>query len=344
MAASTVVLADIGGTNARFALAGGGGAGQVTRLAVSDYATFDDALDHFLSLRRLPGAPDVAAIAIAGPVSRGEGNLTNSHWRFSESAIARRFGIGRVHLFNDFEALAWGLPLLRPEHLTQLVGPHPSANYVQVHRTGPMIANNGRLVALGPGTGLGVACYEPTGGGLIIASEGGHATAPAWSSRIAAVIDWLRSELGHVSVERMVSGQGIENVYRALAALEGRPSRLQTASAITDAALDGSDAVAEETIGLFCAMLGEIAGNMALTFGATGGVYIAGGIGPRIVDLLQASEFRERFVSKGRFRAYLDPVPTWLVIHPNPTFLGLEAAASRAVASSGAVETLDVGL
>lgn len=332
MAVSTVVLADIGGTNARFALAGGAGTGRVTRLAVADYETFDDALAHFLTLRELPGPLRAAAIAIAGPVSRGEGSLTNSHWRFSEQAISERFAIPRITLLNDFEALAWGLPLLKPEHLTRLVGPHPSAGHLPGRQSWPFVADNGRLVALGPGTGLGVACYEPMGGGLIIASEGGHASAPSWSPRVADIIDWLRSDLGHVSVERMVSGQGIENVYRALAALEGRPARHREAAAITDAALEASDPVAVETLELFCAMLGEVAGNLALTFGATGGVYIAGGIGPRIVNMLQASQFRERFVAKGRFRAYLDPVPTWLVVHPNPTFLGLEAAATRAVA------------
>lgn len=335
MAASTVVLADIGGTNARFALAGGGGAGAVKRFAVADYASFDDAMSSFLKERAAgAGHPLAAAIAIAGPVSQGEGSLTNSHWRFSETAIAERFDIPHVRLLNDFEALAWGMPLLRAEHLTQIVGRHPGTGYA-THRPqgGPTAASNGRLIALGPGTGLGVACYEPGGGGFVIASEGGHVNAPSWSARIDAIIDWLRSDLGHVSVERMVSGQGIENVYRAVAALEGRPARLHEAPEITDAALDRSDPVAVETIEIFCAMLGELAGNLALTFGATGGVYIAGGIAPRIVDLLQASEFRERFIAKGRFRTYLDPIPTWLVAHPNPTFLGLEAVATRALAT-----------
>ena len=332
--ASTVVLADIGGTNARFALAGGGGAGEVARFAVADYASFDDAMDRFLQMRRaVAGRPIAAAIAIAGPVSRGAGSLTNSHWRFREADIAERFGIPNVRLLNDFEALAWGLPLLRPEHLTRIVGRHPAAGYGAVRPPGgPTPGSNGRMVAVGPGTGLGVACLDPDGGGgMVIASEGGHVNAPSWSARIDAIIDWLRSDLGHVSVERMVSGQGLENTYRAVAALEGKPARLQDAAAITGAALDRSDPVAVETVDIFCAMLGEIAGNYALTFGASGGVYIAGGIAPRIIDLLQASEFRERFVAKGRFRTWLEPVPTWLVLHPNPTFLGLEAVASRAV-------------
>lgn len=337
MAATTVILADIGGTNARFALAGGGGTGEVTHLAVADYATFDDALSRFFELRPMAARPSVASIAIAGPVSRGKGSLTNSHWRFDEAALSHRFAIPRVQLLNDFEALAWGLPLLRPEHLTLITGRLPGPGHVPARQSGPGVASNGRLVALGPGTGLGVACYDPTDGGLVIASEGGHASAPSWSARIDAVIDWLRSELGHVSLERMVSGPGMENVYRALAALEGRPARLHDAAAITGAALAASDPIATETVDMFCAMLGEVAGNLALTFGATGGVYVAGGIGPRIINLLQASEFRERFVAKGRFRAYLDPVPTWLVVHPNPTFLGLEAAATRALAQLGGV-------
>ncbi|MFC0282731.1 glucokinase [Camelimonas abortus] len=337
MAASTVILADIGGTNARFALAGGGGTGEVTRLAVADFASFEDALLHFLRMRPPPSAPVAAAIAVAGPVSRGQGALTNSHWRFDEAAIASRFGLRRARLLNDFEALAWGLPLLRPEHVIPVTGPHPAVDYMQRPRSGPVAANNGRLVALGPGTGLGVACYVPDGGGVVIASEGGHVNAPSWSGRIDAIIDWLRAELGHVSVERMVSGQGLENVYRALAALEGRPARLRDAAAITAAALEARDPVAVETLDIFCAMLGEAAGNFALTYGATGGVYVAGGIAPRIAGRLQASQFRERFVAKGRFRDYLEPVPTWLVVHPNPTFLGLEAVASRAVMDAAGV-------
>ncbi|GHE64167.1 glucokinase [Camelimonas fluminis] len=334
--ASTVVLADIGGTNARFALAGGGGAGEVARFAVADYASFDDAMEHFLEMRRaVADHPIAAAIAIAGPVSRGAGSLTNSHWRFSEADISRRFGIPHVRLLNDFEALAWGLPLLRPEHLTRIVGRHPTTGFAASRPSGgPTPGSNGRLVAVGPGTGLGVACHDPEGAGLVLASEGGHVNAPSWSARIDAIIDWLRSDLGHVSVERMVSGQGLENTYRAVAALEGMPARQEDAAAITAAALDRSDPVAIETVEIFCAMLGEAAGNYALSFGASGGVYIAGGIAPRIIDLLQASEFRERFVAKGRFRVWLEPVPTWLVSHPNPTFLGLEAVATRIVGES----------
>jgi glucokinase len=186
------------------------------------------------------------------------------------------------------------------------------------------------MAVLGPGTGLGLACFVPASPiPVVIASEGGHATMAATSPREDAIIDHLRQEFGHVSAERVVSGMGIEHLYHAVVALDEVDAPQRSASEITKAALDGDCPIARAALELFCAMLGTIAGNAALMFGARGGVYIAGGIAPRLTDFLARSEFRARFESKGRLRTYLASIPTSVIVHPAATFLGLRSIAKR---------------
>lgn len=315
------MLADVGGTNARFALFRDGAAGPVTHLAVADFPTFDDALRRFLAVAGID-RPAAAIIAVAGPVSDGRVRFTNSPWTLDAGTLATTFGMALARVVNDFEALAWSLPALPAESLSPLGGTQALAG-------APM-------AVLGPGTGLGVACLLPDPvRPRVIASEGGHVSAPSWCERMDGVIAVLRRRFGHVSVERLLSGQGLENLYAALGALGGHPLPPRHAADITAAALDGSCPVAREAVDLFCALLGEVAGNFALSYGARGGVYIAGGIAPRIAPLLAASDFRHRFEAKGRFQAYLAPVPCHLVLHPEPTFVGLAAIA--AALQSGAL-------
>jgi glucokinase len=186
------------------------------------------------------------------------------------------------------------------------------------------------VVVLGPGTGLGVACFVPASPNpVVIASEGGHATMAATSPREDAIINHLRREFGHVSAERVISGMGIEHLYHAVVALDEVDAPQRSASEITKAALDGNCPISRAALELFCAMLGTIAGNVALTFGARGGVYIAGGIAPRLTDFLARSEFRARFESKGRLETYLASIPTSVITHPSATFLGLRSIAKR---------------
>jgi glucokinase len=191
------------------------------------------------------------------------------------------------------------------------------------------------MAVLGPGTGLGVACliphsHEP----VVITGEGGHATMAATSAREDAIIDYLRRQVGHVSAERVVSGFGLENLYRAILAIDGLEAPRRNAPQITGAGLEGTCPVSRMALELFCGMLGTIAGNVALMFGAKGGVYIAGGIAPRITDFLARSEFRARFENKGRFKIYLQSVPTSVIIHPAATFIGLRTVASCAADAS----------
>jgi glucokinase len=180
------------------------------------------------------------------------------------------------------------------------------------------------MVVLGPGSGLGVSGLVWDGSRpIVVASEGGHASLPASSIREDAVLDCLRKRFDHVSAERVLSGPGLENLYQAIAVLDGIDAPSRSAAEITNAALRGTCPISRASLDMFCAMLGGFAGNVALTYGARGGVYIAGGIAPRILDYLARSEFRRRFEQKGRFRAYLAAIPSHVIIHPAATFVGL---------------------
>jgi glucokinase len=175
-----------------------------------------------------------------------------------------------------------------------------------------------------------VSCYVPgEGGGRVVASEGGHATLPSTSAREDLVIERLRERWGYVSGEHVVSGMGLENLYQAIAAIADIDVPQRRAADITKAALDGTCPTSRTALDLFCAFLGSIAGDVALTFGARGGVYIAGGIAPRIIDFLERSEFRARFDAKGRSRAYVEGIPTYVIVHPEATFVGLRALSQQ---------------
>jgi glucokinase len=306
-----ILLGDVGATNARFARLSKGVVGAVETINVADHPRFTDAVQTFL--RRQSGIMPVtgAVLAVAGPVKAGRAILTNCPWVIDADELRRTFGFSRLRVLNDFEATAFALP-----HLTE----------ADLHPLGGGKAVPGAPMAvLGPGTGLGVACFIPPN--TVIPTEGGHATLPGASPREDAVIEHLRRQFGHVSIERAISGMGLENLCRAIAAIDGHDVPDHCAADITRNALDGTCPASAAALDMFCAMLGTVAGNAALTFGAQGGVYIAGGIAPRIVQHLERSEFRARFEAKGRFRNYLEAIPVHLIMHPNAPFLGLKALA-----------------
>ena len=303
-----VLLGDIGATNARFALLSNGALGPIRNFSVADFPHFTRVIDAFLDGRSVAGHE--AVLAVAGPVSAGRCVLTNCSWIIDHDELSRTFGFAKVRLYNDFEAVARSLPRLTKTDLF-CVGtgePVPGA---------PM-------AVLGPGTGLGVACLIPASDTpAVIASEGGHATMAATSPREDAIIDFLRRQFGHVSAERVVSGSGLENLYHAVVAIDGVDAPKRSAPEIAKAGSDGTCPCSRMALELFCGMLGTIAGNAGLMFGARGGVYIAGGIAPRIADFIAQSEFRAQFESKGRFRTYLQSIPTGIIMHPAATFVGL---------------------
>src|SRR5712671_373290 len=303
------LLGDIGATHARFALLSGGEVARTQILMVADYDRIEDAIHTYLS--EIPGdeKPESAALAVAGPVTGDRIVMMNSPWGFSIEGLRQHYGWSKLRVINDFAANALGVPLLAAEHLLQI---------------GEGAKVEGAPVAvLGPGTGLGVAGLVPGPSGWIaLAGEGGNVTLPALDSREAAIIDILRRQYAQVSAEIVLSGPGLVNLYDALCELAGKPATPATPEHITNL-YPGCDPQCREAVVIFCAMLGTFAGDVALTFGARGGVYIMGGIVPKIYEIFRHSHFRERFEFKGRYRQYLSTVPTYVVMHPFPAFLGL---------------------
>lgn len=315
-AGGAALIGDIGGTNARFALLSDGKIGRMETLHVGDFGRFEDAVRAYLARQQGHDAVDAAALAVAGPVDGNRCDLTNSPWIIDGDALEAEFGLKSSCVVNDFEALAWALPRLRGSDLHQIGGGLPQGG-------APM-------VVLGPGTGLGVGAYvQGQAGATVVPTEGGHATLPASNARETLVIAHLRERLGHVSAERALSGQGLENLYRAVIALDGWQAPPRDAAGITGAALDGSCPASREALDLFCSFLGGVAGNLALTFGARGGVFIGGGIAPRIVAHLAGSSFRAQFEAKGRMSVYLAPIPVWIILRPDAAFAGLQAIVER---------------
>lgn len=314
---SSCLLADIGGTRARFALLVESRMGPVESVATGEYSSVVDAVRHFLNRQHDAGDVDSAVIAAAGPVEGGRCTLTNARWTLETDELKQAFRLRTVNIVNDLEALAWSVPHLE------------SADVRGVGRGRGVAVEPVAVIA--PGTGLGMACFIPGGDReRVLPSEGGHATLAAADDREAALIGALRRRHGHVSAERVLSGGGLVGLYDALLELDGGgdPSP-RTAEQITRAAIDGSSVWSCRALDAFCSFLGSVAGDAALMFGARGGVVIAGGIVPRIVDYLPRTNFRARFEDKGRFRCYLARIPTSVLVRPDPAFLGLKALAGR---------------
>jgi len=307
---------DIGGTNARFALQERPGAAptQVVTYRVQDHARFEDALKTYLAQVTGP-KPRLGAIGIANPIVGDHVKMTNSDWAFSIEAVRREVGFERFLVVNDFTALALSLPGLEAEHVRQVGG----------GRTDPIAP----VGLIGPGTGLGVSGLLRTRDGHVVplGGEGGHVSLSPANTREDAIVAVLRARYGHASAERALSGPGLVNLYEAICELDREAARVLDPAEVSSCALDGSDPRCVEAIEVFLALLGSVAGNLALTLGALGGMYIGGGIVPRLGDWVDRSAFRERFVAKGRFRPYLEQMPTF-VIHAStsPALIGAARA------------------
>jgi glucokinase len=302
-----VLLGDIGGTNVRLAVFADGKLGPIERMPVAGYANLAEAAAAFLRHQAEKNRITSAFLAVAGPVENGRCEIVNSRWLIDARELQRVLGI-EVRLLNDFEAIAWSLRKLALDDVVQIGGGHTEPGE-------PMVVT-------GPGTGLGIAAFFPKRG-RVMPSEGGHASLPGNSDREDAVIGLLRRKYGRVSAERAISGPGLQNLYHAIAQLEHTQASDKIPAEITKGALDGTCAVSKAALDMFCAMLGTVAGDLALLFRSRGGVFLAGGIAPRIVAYLAGSEFRQRFEGKGRVRSYLEAISTSVIVHPNPAFLGL---------------------
>ena len=303
------LLADIGGTNVRFALVQPGSRAikGLTSYVCSDFLSIADAVRHYLKDQFI----EVAAFAVAAPISNGEVCLTNSAWRFHIADLQRELGLRQFHVINDFTATALAIPHLRASDLVAVGGGQAQPN--------------SPIAVIGPGTGLGVSAVLPMTDGSLMAleSEGGHVTMAAADQREAEILGILRGRFGHVSAERVISGQGLVNLYWAVCQSAGIDAADLSARQIADNARSQSCPQCVQALDLFFAMLGTVAGNLALTVGAKGGLVLAGGILPQMTDALLASRFRVQFEAKGRFCPWLTAIPTSLIVHADPAIIGL---------------------
>jgi glucokinase len=313
----TLLVGDVGGTNARFAIAtwkdGLPVLSHHESFPAEQYPTFLKGVAAYIDGCEVQ--PSGGVIAVAGPVEDGAIDLTNSPWAVSEAELAT-LGLNPVKLINDFEALAWGAPIVPADSLVHLGGPEagdPQAT----------------LAVLGPGTGFGVSALvrDAHGKEMAMPSEGGHACFPPGDTVEDEILRILRERYDRVSIERLICGPGLLNMHRALARIEGRETHIDDPAEITREALADWDSHCGATLARFCAILGAVAGDIALTTGAKGGVYIAGGIAPRILDFLKASPFRRRFERKGRFKDYMADIPTWVITHKHAALLGAARVA-----------------
>jgi glucokinase len=312
------LLADIGGTNVRFALLprGSDQPQQERSLLCADYPGLEQAARAYLADASAPHVSE-AAIDVATAVTGDLVKLTNSPWTFSIEQTRRQLGLTRLLVLNDFTALALSLPLLDGGELRQV-----GRGQALPHKA---------IGLIGAGTGLGVSGLQPCGSRWVpLEGEGGHVAFSPMDAREDAVLVVLRERFGHVSAERVVSGPGLVNVYQALCRIDHAPVRALEPEQIAQSALSGADPQCMEALALFCGALGTAAANLAITLGARGGLYIGGGIVPKLGAYFERSSFRARFEHKGRFSSYLVAIPTFVILADYPALRGLAVAINTA--------------
>ena len=319
---TAIVAVDIGGTHARFAIAQVK-AGRVTDLGdavtlkTAEHASFQTAWQEF---ERVNGAtlPRAAAIAIAGPVDADVIKLTNNPWIIRRSLVREKLAVDSFVIVNDFGAVGHAVAQAGPEHFQHLTGPEQD------------FADEGTLSIIGPGTGLGVAHVWRKGSNYKVqATEGGHIDFAPLDAIEDAVLARLRKRYRRVSVERVVSGPGLIDLYETLAAIEGRAVQQYDDKTLWKMGMSGEDSLAAAAVDRFCLSLGSVAGDITLAQGGFAGVVIAGGLGLRIKDSLVRSGFAERFRAKGRFEGLMSGIPVKLITHPQPGLFGAAAAFAQ---------------
>lgn len=315
------LVADIGGTNARFALADEKlGLCEIRQYACADFAGPDLAVKEYI---KDSGAVNIrrGCFAVACPADADSIHFTNSHWRFSLRDIAQRLGLQHLSAINDFTALAYAVNGLKADERVQIGG-------------GAALPGFAKAV-IGPGTGLGVSGLLPCGDRWVaVSGEGGHVGFAPSNAQEDAILQNLRKKYGRVSAERLLCGQGLADLHQALLEIDGDPSpqpfSAMEVSRLAETSGDTPEGQnARRTISVFFRILGTVAGDLALTLGAKGGVYIGGGIVPRFATQFAASDFRRQFEAKGRFQSYLEKIPVWLITAATPALRGAAYAAWR---------------
>jgi glucokinase len=313
-----ILVGDIGGTNARFAIVSELDDGSfnhpesIQSYSTSEYSTVYDAIAAYISQ-----FPDIqikkACLAIATPVRSENIKMTNNGWTFSLTELCQRFDLDFIKLINDFTGLALSIPRLSSDQLLQV------CEGVKV--------KDATMAVLGAGTGLGVSGLVPSRDGWMpIEGEGGHVTIGATTQRELAIFQKQWERFGHMSAERLLSGTGICDIYQAICEIDNKPIQSLQASEITALAISGECDTCGEVMDLFFGWLGIIAGNLALTLGGQGGIYIGGGIVPRLIEAFKDSSFFQRFEQKGRFSNYLKNIPVFVIIDKHPALTGAACA------------------
>ena len=313
------IAADVGGTHARIALmqAGVGDAAAMLhyrQYVCAEHSGLADILHDFIR-QADAGDADIAAIAIAGVLNGDELINSNLPWRVSLAQLRQALALREVVLINDFEAMARATPYIDPAAAALVAGPASAKP-------------GGPTLVIGPGTGLGAALWLPPsardGHARVMPTEAGHAALAPGNERELQIVRRLLQRWPHVDNERVLSGPGLANAYRCLCDMAGTAPRLSDPAAIARAAQDGGDVQAREALEVFCAMLGSLAGDLALSFGAQT-VYLAGGIPAHIRPFLLQSDFAARFVNKGVLGSVLAQVPVWLIEHGRYGLIGAAA-------------------
>jgi glucokinase len=319
---TAIVAVDIGGTHARFALAEVDAGkviklGEAVTLKTAEHASFQTAWQEFQRMNGAP-LPPATAIAIAGPVDADVIKLTNNPWIIRRSMVCEKLNVDTFVIVNDFGAVGHAVAQAGPEHFHHLTGPDQA------------FAPEGTLSIIGPGTGLGVAHVSRTGGAYHVqATEGGHIDFAPLDAIEDAVLARLRKRYRRVSIERVVSGPGLVDLYETLAAIEGRAVQQYDDKTLWQMGMSGEDSLAAAAVDRFCLSLGSVAGDITLAQGGFAGVVIAGGLGLRIKDSLVRSGFAERFRAKGRFEGLMASIPVKLITHPQPGLFGAAAAYAQ---------------
>lgn len=320
------LIADVGGTNARFALTDlATDAAEVIEprtLATAEFASLQHAAEHYLA--EVGATPHSAAIAVASPVHGEEIRLTNRAWSFTRGELKQALGLRQLSVINDFGAVSWAIPALQPHEYVTLHGRDET----------PL---KGPVSVIGPGTGLGVAMLvgDAKRGWDVVETEGGHVSFAPLGDEETMIARWLTARFGRVSTERVLCGAGLSHIDAILRSDGSAPHdvALRDPAEIVAAALEGHDVSARRALARFCAVLGSVAGDAGLIHGART-VMIAGGMVPRFIPFLRSSAFRERFLAKGRFVAYLESMTIRVITHPNPGLLGAAVAARTALQSA----------
>jgi glucokinase len=314
-----LLIGDIGGTNARFALANPESPGFSNELMLKceDYESAEMAINHYLKEIKAP-QPDIICIAAAGPVVDGSVRFTNNSWSLDKNYLEENFRGAQVRLLNDFAAIAYAIPFLSPTESVPVGFSEAAA-----------LGDRDFVIGIvGPGTGLGTAgLARQNGHTLPIIGEGGHNGFAPETQVQMEILSQLRDQFERVCDERLVSGPGVVNIYHALANIHGNSVVHKTAAEIFSIAEKKTDEIAQEAVDIFFEVLGQVAGNLTLTLGAFDGLFIAGGIVARKPELIRNSRFRTGFERKGRHRSLMEKTPTHMILHPHPGLLGASYCA-----------------